>query len=212
MAFGDFLFEESLPPYLLLTDKTKIKKGLSQFFEPQHRQKEKVYDNFYLEKGAEYFMQGDLINSIPMIEWNSETGQYETGFSRVLLMSNSCDVAPENNRLLDKEALFAPVIPLTEYFDDLREDGCTEDNIMTIYNNLKSQQYTNLFYLPPDSIHHNEYVVFFDKVNWHPSTEFQKKLNKIHEERFLSLDHFGFYLLITKISFHFCRVPEEKDR
>ena len=212
MPFGDTTWEATLPAYLTSPNKNRLKDGLSQFFDPDHRQKQKKYDNFYLTNPPDFFMQGDLINSLPVYDWNFDNNTYSTGFAPVILVSNSCDVSPKEDRLLDKEALFARLIPLNDFFSDLREDGYSKENIDSIYNNLTHQTYSNLFYLPKNSITDLEYIVFFDKVFWHPSENFNLKLENIKEERFLSLDHFGFYLFILKLSYHFCRVPEESER
>ena len=212
MPFGDLSWESTLPPYLSNSDKNRLKDGLAQFFDPAHRQKTKQYDNFYLKEPPAFFMQGDIINSLLVYDWDFKNGTYFTGYAPVILVSNSCDVTLKESSLLEKEALFAPIIPLNEFFEDLRGDGYSEDNIASIHTNLKHQTFSNLFYLPPNPIDNREFVVFFDKIFWHPSERVQEKSCKIDEERFLSLDNFGFYLFICKISYHFCRVPEESER
>ena len=196
MSFGDLTWEATLPSYLTITDKTRLKDGLSQFFNPEHRQKDKRYDNFYLNKPPAFFMQGDLINSLHVYDWSFENDVYTTGFSPVIIISSSCDVFPKEEKLLEKEALFARLIPLEDFFSDLKDDGYTKENIASIYNGLKNQAYTNLFYLPPNPIDSREFIVFFDKIFWHPSENFFEKLKNINDARFLSLDHFGFYLFI----------------
>ena len=128
-----------LPQYLLDPEKGRIKKGLSQFIDPDERGKERVYDDFYLEASKEHFMQGDLLHSIKTIEWDAEKTDYFSAYTPAMLVSNSCDVAFENKRLLDKEALFAPVVSLNEYFDDLKGAGKTTEQIQTIYSKLKQQ-------------------------------------------------------------------------
>lgn len=211
MTDVDAFFEKHLPSELLRTDKERIKDGLTQFF-PEHYKKEKQYEHFYLNNQPNFFMQGDLLNSLPVVSWNQTKSSYDTSFSAVMLISNSCDVTQENNRIGDKEALFAPLIRLEEYFKNLLEVGYTKDQITLLHNEFKNQRITNVYYLPPNPINGEEYLVFLDKICWHPSEEFSKKLPNITEERFISLAHFGYYLLIFKLSIHFCRVPEEVER
>lgn len=212
MAFGEDTWDVTLPPYLLSHEKDRLKDQLKQFFSSVNRQKGKEYEKFYLSEPPNFFMQGDLIDSLPVCYWDSGKREYNTGFASVMLVSSSCDVYHENGSLLDKEALFTQLIPLEEYFSDLKANGYTEANISSIYNGLTHQAYSNLFYLPSNPIDNREFIVFFDKIFWHPSNELTTKLDNLKEERFLSLDHFGFYLLITKLSFHFCRVPEVRER
>lgn len=206
----DFL-ERNLPAFLLRTDKDRIKDGLLQFIQG-HYKEAKNYDHFYLQDPPKFFMQGDLINSLPVVNWNPTTSKYDTFFSSVMLISNSCDVTQENNRLSTKEALFAPLVSLRTYFKNLQEAGFSKDQIDSLYNEFKNQKITNVYYLPPNHINSEEYLAFLDKVCWHPSMEFANKLKLIDSERFLSLANFGYYLLIFKLSIHFCRVPEEVER
>jgi hypothetical protein len=212
MAFDDISFENTLPPYLSQPNKTRLKEGLSQFFSVGHRIKDKRYDHFYLDNPPDFFMQGDVINSIPVYNWDAETNQYITGYSPVVMISSTCDIFEDHDRLLEKEVLFATLIPLIDFCQDLEAEGFTEKNIKSIHSNLRQQLYSNLFYLPPNPIDGREFVVFFDKTFWHPSIKFLEKRERINEERFISLDHFGFYLFICKLSYHFCRVPEDCHR
>lgn len=212
MAFGQETWEETLPPYLSSQEKVRLKEQLSQFFSPALREKGKEYEKFYLSQPPSFFMQGDIIGSLPICDWDTEKNEYITGYSPVMLVSSSCDVFHENDGLLEKEALFTQLIPLDEYFFDLKSQGFTEANIASIYSGLKHQTYSNLFYLPHNPIDKREFLIFFDKIYWHPSSELINKVDTIDDERFLSLDHFGFYLLITKLSYHFCRVPEVRER
>lgn len=212
MTFGDIPWENSLPAYLSQTNKTRLREGLSQFFDPIQRKKDKRYEYFYLINPPGFFMQGDVINSLPVYEWDDIKQEYTTGYSYVVLISNTCDIFKEHDRLIEKEALFAPIIPLDEFFKDLRLNGYSEDKIKSIHNNLTHQLYSNLFYMPPNPLDKREFIVFFDKTFWHPTSQFQEKLANITEERFLSLDHFGFYLFVNKLSYHFCRIPEDCHR
>jgi hypothetical protein len=212
MAFGEDSWEDTLPHYLISTEKARLKFQLYQFFGVEHRLKDKDYQDFYLDNPPVFFMQGDILESMPICSWDSGNDRYDTGFAPVMLLSNSCDVSNDNVNLLEKEALFTQLIPLDEYFSDLKANGFTIANIESIYNGLTHQAYSNLFYLPPTPNDKREFIVFFDKIFWHPSCELIKKLEFISEQRFLSLSHFGFYLLITKLSYHFCRVPETRER
>ena len=213
MSIFDSSFENLLPSYLLNTDKSRIKKGLEQFFLPENRQKEKVYVDFYLLSPQDYLMQSDVLNSIRSIDWDDNIKDYITGFTPAVLLSNSCDISTENIRGLNKkEVLFAPIVPLDEIIKDYKESRFSVDQISTFQTTLKNQEYTNLFYLPPNEKNKKEYVVYLDKIFWHPVSELKKVIDNLNESRFISLSHFGHYLFITKLSIHLCRVPEELER
>ncbi|MDX2173971.1 MAG: hypothetical protein SFY56_12685 [Bacteroidota bacterium] len=201
-----------LPETLLEIDKDRLKRLLFQFFGSEHRKGEKKYDDFYLKSGPNYFLQGDILKRINTLEWDYDNEKYIFTEKPTALLSNTCDVSEENQRLNQKQALFAPVIKLSDYIDSLKELGANKEQIDSALNNIKSQTYSNIFYLPPNPINGNDYIVFLDNIFWQPSNILISKIAKINDERFLCLNHFGFYLLITKLSYHFCRVPEEIDR
>lgn len=212
MAFNKEEWDILLPSNLLATDKERLKRLLGQFFNVEHRKGVKKYDNFYLDTSVKYFLQGDVLKNINSLFWDAENGNYTFANSPVILLSNTCDVSEENNHNFDKQALYAPVTKLDFFTDSLREEGVGEQKIISIINALKNQEYSNVFYLPSNPVNGNEYVILLDNIFWQPSNILKEKLPQINEERFLSLNHFGFYLLITKLSYHFCRVPEEIDR
>ena len=181
MAFGEDTWDITLPPYIGTPEKERLKEQLKQFFSSEFREKGKEYENFYLTKSQTFFMQGDILESLPVCNWDLEKNEYITAYSPVMLMSSSCDVFHENESLLDKEALFTQLIPLDEYFFDLKSQGFTEANIASIYSGLKHQTYSNLFYLPHNPIDKREFLIFFDKIYWHPSSELINKVDTIDD-------------------------------
>lgn len=212
MGYDSQKWDLLLPSTLLDKDKERLKRMLEQFIVPEHKNKIKKYDDFYLQNSFDYFLQGDILKNINSLSWDYENSKYTFANSPVILLSNTCDVSKENKHIFDKQALYAPVTKLDFFVDSLREDSIDESKIVSICNTLKRQEYSNIFYLPPNPINKNEYIVLLDNIFWQPSTVLKEKLSNINDERFLSLNHFGFYLLITKLSYHFCRTPEETDR
>jgi hypothetical protein len=212
MAFGEDSWNIVLPNNLLDTTKDRLKRSLGQFFNENHRKGEKKYDGFYHQSPPNYFLQGDVIKNVSSICWDYHNNNYVFKDSPVLLISNTCDISEENIRDSEKQALYAPLVKMDSYIDSLKDGGFSKERILTIINNLKTQSYSNIFYMPPNPVNMNEYLILLDNIFWQPSSMLKAKLKDINKERFLSLDNFGFYLLITKISYHFCRVPEEIDR
>ena len=210
MSINDYTFDKLLPPYLTDVDKGRIKAGLDQFLKGQD---EIDYDGFYSYQNHNVLMQSDLVHSIISIDWDELGQRFKTGYIPGILVSNSCDVNLENKRSINnKEALFAPITPLRDYIESAREDKYSEDQIISFYDRLKKQDHTNLFYLPPNHINGREYIVRLDKIWWVPQTELIKIFEDINNSRFLSLSDWGYYLFLTKLSLHTCRVPEELER
>jgi hypothetical protein len=215
MPISDFKIEQLLPPYLTEIEKGRIKKGLEQFFQPnQNKKTDELYKDFYLENSPKfYLLQSDIINSIKTIGWNEEKEDYYSGYQPAMLVSNSCDVTDDNARSLNqKEALFAPVLPLNEVIKDYEKAGFSSQQINNFCNTLRKQEFSNLFYLPKNHINQKEYLVHLDKIFWHPITSVKKVNKNLQENRFISLSNFGYYLFLVKVSFHICRLPEEIDR
>ena len=212
MAFGGDNWNIILPENLLDTSKDRLKNLLAQFFNSENKIGEKKYDEFYLENPPKYFLQGDFLKVVNTLCWDDEKNEYYFDNRLSLLLSNTCDVSTDNKHILEKELLYAPIVGLDLYIETLREDSISNEQIKSITNSLKNQLYSNIFYLPPNPNNKKEYLIFLDKIFWQPSITLKNKVDNIDNERFLSLDHFGFYLLITKISYHLCRVPEVIDR
>jgi hypothetical protein len=213
MSLSESSFEELLPSYLTSTEKGRLQNALNQFFKDEYHEKEKVYTDFYLKDPPSYLLQSDMLHSVKGIGWDEEKEEYRNGYYPVILISNTCDVSDENLRGANvKQVMFAPIIPVSEYISDLEAAGYNSDQTKSFYSTLKNQNFTNLFYLPPKEPGNQDYMAFLDKIFWQPISMLKAVTSDINNNRFASLSHFGFYLFITKISFHLCRVPEEYDR
>jgi hypothetical protein len=212
MSFGKESIENLLPSYLTSTEKGRIKEGLRQF-KSGNKNFDKNYQGFYHLNPPEYWMQGDLLHTVKIVDWDSDEDDYYSAYSPVIMLSNTCDVSSDNVRSINpKQIIVAPVIPLKEYIDDLKSEGFSKSNIDSFCATLRNQEYSNLLYLPKNEVNQKEYLVFLDKILWVAPSQLVIQNNDIADKRFISLSNFGFYLLLTKISFHFCRIPEEKDR
>lgn len=209
MPLEDQILEALLPSYLSSTDKDRLKTGLKQF--SQYGDFTQTYDNFYSLRDLDHLAQGDILHSQKTVDWNSENSEYENITSSVIVISNSCDINSENKRVLNsKEILFAPVLPLSEVLADFEVNGFNETEIKSFLTTLKSQLFSNLFYLPKSYKKEEEFIVYFDRTHWHPNEEINKV--NLENDRFISLSSIGFYVFILKLSYHFCRLPEERER
>jgi hypothetical protein len=85
------------------------------------------------------------------------------------------------------------------------------ENAAEILTQIKNQQFSNILYLPPNK-EKNEYLAYFDDLSIIEKEELNILKEEIIFNRIESLDYFGYYLFIFKLSYHFCRVPEETER
>lgn len=213
MKFRSETFYKLLPPYLTSIEKGRLESSLSQFHSVDIGTKDINYSSFYAENAPEYLMQGDILHSVKIVDWDDETSDYYSGFSSAMIISNTCDLSTENKRSVNiKQSLVAPVLSLREYFEDLKLAGYSKDQINGCHQVLKQQGYSNLLYLPPKLGSTEDFVVFLDKLVWHPTKSLSQQLTNLEHNRHSTLSLFGFYLLVLKISYHLSRLPEEGDR
>lgn len=140
--------------------------------------------NCTLPASFEVLTQGDIVDKLPFIIYN-EDGTQRSYKTRGLMLSNTCDA--EN----DSTVVFASLLPINE----LNLDPAT----------IRRNKYYRLLFFPDSNL--IDYVVDLSIIN-----SFSKDLivNSLRENRInklFSLDTFGWYLLITKLTVHFMR-PE----
>lgn len=95
------------------------------------------------------------------------------------------------------------------FIESLSENGVK--NSADIITQIKNQQYSNVIYLPPTKSN-EEYLAYFDDLSVIDIDELNTLKDEITTNKIESLDYFGYYLFIFKISHHFCRLPEESQR
>lgn len=215
MAFDKNQFNTLFPSYLSESEKGRLQKALNQFKDSggnQSQWKQKHYSNFYLQNSPDYFLKGDVVKEIRFALWNKDAKDYSKRYTSAIILSNECDIFRGNIRDMTKQCVFAPIIAMSTYITKLKQHDISDERIKIIDQEIKSQQRSNLFYLPPNHVNNEDYIIPLDEVFWFPTDELSKYQENIEQNRLLTLDWFGLYLFILKISFHFCRLPEENDR
>ena len=125
-----------------------------------------------------------------------------------MILSNSCDVNPDNQRDLPVNVLFAPLIQLNRYVESLRQAGKTKEQVDSQIRNIKKQYMTSIFYVPqcPGSI--EECIILLDDIHAQPLQDFLGR-----ERRSLfTLNQYAFYVFLIKLSIHFSRFREGINR
>ena len=161
--------------------------------------------NTHNDPYMQQMLQGDGWNGFGIFSYRTEKQIPATG----IVLSNSCDVDPANQRDMASRVSFAPLVPLTKYENLLRQNGVDEDRLAEKIKSIKSQQTTNLFFLPAGRYLKRDYVARLDEIysmpiDVHEESELKKKL--------FTLSNVGFYMLIFKLSIHFCRLQENISR
>lgn len=127
--------KDQIPYYLSQKAKEHLAKALDRF--PRQI-------DYYTDLYKEEFLQGDCWTSVDVLRF--EDGAKKS--IRALLVSNSCDVAPENKRDLPAKLSFASMVKLERYVDLLKNAGLDQKQIEAKVVAIKEQRVTSLVYFP----------------------------------------------------------------
>ena len=105
--------------------------------------------------------------------------------------------------------VLAKLITVDMFIESMRE--LEVENAAEILTHVKNQQYSNIIYLPT-SRDKNDYLAYLDDLSIVEKEEINILKEDISANRIESLDYFGYYLFIFKLSYHLCRLPEETER
>ena len=137
---------------------------------------------------------------------------FETGERRSvkgIVLSNSCDVDPDNPRDLPTRVTFAPLVKLSSFENLLRGKGIDGKRVQDKVNSIRAQKISNLFYLPAGGSLEEDYVVRLDDTHSMPAIAHSKSEDR---EKLFTLSNTGFYMLVLKLSIHYCRLNEKINR
>lgn len=197
------LFEEIqtfLPNWLTSEGKNRLYNDLGNFPDGIHGN---FFSNYLL--GSEIIYQGDLIDKQPVAFYPN----YDVVKSRVIILSNTCDISVENERVLSPSVNFVPVIRLENYMDLHKKNGWSDEQIRGKCEDIRSQNVTNLFYMPPANSF-SESVALFDQI---VSIDVDKAFYyKLLDNRYAVLSQSAHYLFVLKLSMHFTRFSDQIER
>ncbi len=182
-------------PYYLTEDRKKgLLKALRDFPEKM---------NYYTSQYPNKLLQGDGIKNLTIYDTSGNNKKVQG-----ILLSNSCDISPENQRDISPRVVFAPLIQLDKYRDILINKQIKLDIIENKISDIKNQRITNIFYLPKLDSQSKDFIVLLDDV-YNVSSN---NLPDIKESKTFTLSQAGFYIFLFKLSIHFCRLHENIDR
>jgi hypothetical protein len=148
--------------------------------------------------------QGDGLATL----WVADLPDQIIRTSRVMVISNSCDIARDNKRLLGPRLLYCPIISFPKY-EKLLQDQKNLPLEFTPVGHLdaiRKQKNSSMFYLPKNDLLGEEAIALLDRIN---NCDAQSvDLNSLLKSRLFTLSDYGFYLFLFKISLHLTRIRE----
>lgn len=191
--------EDFFPSYLTDAEQKALKESLQIFNDSSQ------LPRMLISPTDTDLLQGDCIHGLNMYDY---TKNKLIPDARVMVISNSCDIDINNPRPnLPLDCVVAPILDLDKIYNGLTKNGTVNlKRVNNFIDNIQNNRLTNTFFLRLDGSSRG-FAVFFDKA-------FSVPLNIISSttQVFKSLNMFGFYFLIFKLSVNFCRLHEKVHR
>lgn len=188
--------QNQLPYYLTQKEKEGLAHALANWPNPIQ---------YYISGYDADILQGDSWTHLPIRRF--ETG--EKLLVNGVVLSNTCDIAPENPRAIPPKAVVCPLVRLDHYVHLLEKASLSSKAIGDKVKAIRAQRITNIFYLPDVPNLSGEHITVLDDVYSVPTRFIE--IGKVNRKLF-TLHLVGFYLFVLKLSAHFCRLHEQVKR
>ena len=207
---------EYLPPYLSVESNSQLLGILRDNF--PHSYDPNI---LYKELDISTYYQGDAIADIPFTKFDIDTHKFDKYYSRGIILSNTCDIDPNNPRDFIPNVIFGVVTILEEFLEHLENEKFDLKVIEKFENSLKNNSLNSYFYLPElrngDQVILKESFISFDTVTSLPisfldNQVYNRQYQRLEGDRIFSFSNYGFYLFLFKLSVHFSRIREGVDR
>jgi hypothetical protein len=200
----DFSDIKAYLPYYL------TEKSLDKMFEDIDKMVQTGYNNgIYTTalKDEKLIFQGDGLDKMKFVFF-PDNNICET---KAVVFSNTCDLYQENSRPFPSKITYAPIVRLTDYIEACKEDGYEGKRLDDHIEKIKQQRYTQILFLPehPNGIN-QDCIVFLDRINHCDNDSVSR--DELEKKRLFTLNNFGLYLFLLKLSIHFTRIREAIDR
>lgn len=198
MPLSPEAIQDHIPKYLTAALQEELFKNLKGFPEKF---------NYYWSRSPSDFeiLQGDGWQGLELVDFSTREHRSVKG----IVLSNSCDIAPENERDRASNIVFAPLIRLSALIELWKSSGISEELVEDKVRNIRLQRNTKIFYLPYGAGLSDEYIAHLDDIHSFPASVFVENLSR---KRLFSFTTAGFYLFAIKLSVHFCRLHENVMR
>ena len=196
-------FKKYLPRYLSSLSSKELFDGLKDF--PENMNKRFYTDEISLDEDIIY--QGDGIRDLPFIVFPST----KTGNLKAVILTNTCDNDINNKRLNTSYICYSPLILLDSYKESLLKNSQqSKESVRGHIDSIKRQEATQFFYFPRGGNLENDSIIDFSLICSCTNKSIARE--SLRQKRLFSLSNYGFYLLLFKMSIHFCRMGENIDR
>jgi hypothetical protein len=202
MTFSVDDLKGHLPYYLSAKDQTTLTNELNAIISGGTVS---YFLSGYSDKFGNEMLQGDGWRGFQLFLF--ESGERRS--VRGLVLSNSCDVDTSNRRDTPPRVTFAPLVRLSKYKELLESSGLDQSKINAKLVSIKSQKTTSIFYLPAGGPLEEDHLARFDEAYSMPLAAHERSDTR---KRLFTLSNTGFYMLIFKLSIHFCRLQENVQR
>lgn len=189
--------EVFLPKYLSPRQTKELYEGLDQF--PDVR-------DFYLSPFIveDKILQGDAWNNIGIVNIQDLSRRNILA----LVLSNSCDIDPDNSRNFPVNVMIAPLIKLDAIEKLLKDRYGEGDKVINTLNDIRGQKNTSIMYFPALGSVECEYIAFLDSIFSIPLSIFSAQKG----ERLFQLNQIAHYIFLIKLSIHLTRFNESIAR
>lgn len=193
-------FREALPPFLNREDYDRVVAELEKYPDTSAYY-EKAYQYYETEESsiAQKVFQGDGWHSIPIRDPVTGASKTVSG----IVLSNTCDIDPENVGRPSRRVVIAPLIPLERYEAKLRRIKSNE-SVRGTLDQVRQQRPSYTFYLPATPISLRERVVILDDLYSVPLDEFERCRSGLA----FRLNYLGILIFRFKLQIHFLRPHE----
>jgi hypothetical protein len=163
--------------------------------------------SFYTEalRVKPIIFQGDGLQDLLVINLPDTTTKLANG----MVLSNTCDISPSNERLFHASCCYAPIFSLPAYLEALRKQY-SEERVASHERDIRAQTITQIFFLPQGGKLPNEAIVFLDRIVSIANQTIDRE--NLSDRRVFTLSDFGAWLFTLKLSIHFCRIRDKVDR
>lgn len=191
-----------LPKYLSPSSEQNLFEQLKNF--PQnidsriYSENVRLVNNLYQGDGIE----GLLVTNLPDPDIRS---------ANAMVLSNTCDINPENKRLFSGHFCYSPILKMAKYKEQLLSSNSNSiDRIEQFIESVRNQKVSQILFLPCGGELKEDSFIFFDRISSCSLNYLENA--QVTGKKLFSLSDYGLYLFLFKLSIHFTRINEGKGR